>query len=356
MLEFLAPKFRKVEVRVEKEPPAVPVLPVLTDLTITEALIDCRKLPESILTDKYKVHHVLGKGTFGTVNLARHRLTRRTVAIKSLRGCEKYDPNDLREVLFFQKVTPHANLVMLEDMFVDAQSRQVHFVLELMQFNLLELIRARHGHVVDCAVVHRLGGDILRGIAHVHSHGFVHRDIKPENILIGYSSTSSFHENGQMVAKIADFGLCREFDEHDPDSGWTGYVATRWYRAPEQLMQLKGHGYPLDIWAFGVVIAELCNLRPLFPGKDALDMLRIQLRVLGSPDASWPGTQYLKAGISPVKQIITPKSLCLFNDIVLACLKWDACERAEPHQLLAQFKEQPKLFSLRTHHRGFSIS
>jgi serine/threonine protein kinase len=57
----------------------------------------------------------------------------------------------------------------------------------------------------------------------MHKSGYFHRDLKPENILI--------HEG---VVKICDFGLSREIRSRPP---YTEYVATRWYRAPEIILQ-----------------------------------------------------------------------------------------------------------------------
>ena len=45
---------------------------------------------------------------------------------------------------------------------------------------------------------------VLKGLEHAHSLGFVHRDIKPENILIGRTPEG-------LVAKISDFGLAKSF-------------------------------------------------------------------------------------------------------------------------------------------------
>ena len=45
---------------------------------------------------------------------------------------------------------------------------------------------------------------VLQGLEHAHSLGFVHRDIKPENILIGRTPEG-------LVAKISDFGLAKSF-------------------------------------------------------------------------------------------------------------------------------------------------
>nr|GFC19236.1 cyclin-dependent kinase F-4-like isoform X1 [Tanacetum cinerariifolium] len=64
------------------------------------------------------------------------------------------------------------------------------------------------------------------------------------------------------VIKIADFGLAREIVSQPP---YTEYVSTRWYRAPEVLLQSPTYGSAVDMWAMGAIMAELFTLRPLFP-------------------------------------------------------------------------------------------
>ena len=81
---------------------------------------------------------------------------------------------------------------------------QFWFTMEYVEGTNLEAIadleRGRYPINQAC----RLASQILKGLAHAHSLGFVHRDIKPENILIGQSSAGS-------VAKISDFGLAKSF-------------------------------------------------------------------------------------------------------------------------------------------------
>lgn len=53
----------------------------------------------------------------------------------------------------------------------------------------------------------------------------------------------------------------------------TDYVATRWYRAPELLLNSKDYSYPVDIWAFGCLLFELLTGTPLFPGDTDFNTL-----------------------------------------------------------------------------------
>ena len=88
---------------------------------------------------------------------------------------------------------------------------------------------------------------------YVHSAGVVHRDLKPSNILV--------NENCDL--KICDFGLARI---QDPQM--TGYVSTRYYRAPEIMLTWQKYDVAVDIWSAGCIFAEMLEGKPLFPGKD----------------------------------------------------------------------------------------
>ena len=50
----------------------------------------------------------------------------------------------------------------------------------------------------------------------------------------------------------------------------TDYVATRWYRSPELLLNLD-YGPAADMWAIGCILGELTDSQPLFPGESDID-------------------------------------------------------------------------------------
>ena len=58
----------------------------------------------------------------------------------------------------------------------------------------------------------------------------LHRDLKPSNLLL----------NSNCDLRICDFGLSRIADpDYDHTGTLTEYVATRWYRAPEVMLNAK---------------------------------------------------------------------------------------------------------------------
>ena len=99
---------------------------------------------------------------------------------------------------------------------------------------------------------------LVRSLELCHRNNIIHRDIKPENILIHPGS------KGMESLKICDFGVARFCGQQG--QRLTGYVATRWYRAPELLLGQGSYGQAVDMWAVGCIMAEIVDGRPLFPG------------------------------------------------------------------------------------------
>jgi p38 MAP kinase len=48
----------------------------------------------------------------------------------------------------------------------------------------------------------------------------------------------------------------------------TGYVSTRYYRAPEIMLTWQKYDVAVDMWSVGCIFAEMLEGKPLFPGKD----------------------------------------------------------------------------------------
>lgn len=103
---------------------------------------------------------------------------------------------------------------------------------------------------------------LLRGLKYVHSANVLHRDLKPSNLLL----------NSNCDLKIGDFGLARTTSEAD---FMTEYVVTRWYRAPELLLNCSEYTAAIDIWSVGCILGEIITRKPLFPGKDYVQQLRL---------------------------------------------------------------------------------
>ncbi|ETO00359.1 hypothetical protein RFI_37087 [Reticulomyxa filosa] len=67
----------------------------------------------------------------------------------------------------------------------------------------------------------------------------------------------------------------------------TEYVMTRPYRAPEVMLSPKQYDSPVDMWAFGCVVAEMITRQVLFNGENYYKTLEMHFELLGCPQLEW---------------------------------------------------------------------
>ncbi|GMJ16032.1 hypothetical protein like AT4G19110 [Hibiscus trionum] len=223
--------------------------------------------------ERYKLIKEVGDGTFGTVWRAINKLSGEVVAIKKMK--KKYysweECVNLREVKSLRRMN-HPNIVKLKE--VIRENDILYFVFEYMECNLYQLMKDRE-KLFSEVEIRNWFFQVFQGLAYMHQRGYFHRDLKPENLLVT-----------KDIIKIADFGLAREISSHPP---YTEYVSTRWYRAPEVLLQSYLYTSKVDMWAMGAIMAELFTLRPLFPGTSEADEIYKICSVVGTPtEDSWP--------------------------------------------------------------------
>lgn len=115
--------------------------------------------------------------------------------------------------------------------------------------------------------------ELLKAIDYAHSCGIIHRDIKPQNVMI---------DHRRRKLRLIDWGLA-EF--YFPDAAYNCRVASRYYKAPELLVNYEYYDYSLDMWSFGCLIgAMVLHAEPMFKGEDNTDQLTKIVDVLGTRD------------------------------------------------------------------------
>ncbi|XP_028400339.1 mitogen-activated protein kinase 1-like [Dendronephthya gigantea] len=224
---------------------------------------------------RYTNLNYIGEGAYGMVCSAMDNHLGQRVAIKKISPFEHqtYCQRTLREIKILTRFK-HENIINIMDIIRAPdlnQLKDVYIVQTLMETDLYKLLKSqRLSNDHTCYFLYQ----ILRGLKYIHSANVLHRDLKPSNLLL----------NTTCDLKICDFGLARVADpEHDHTGILTEYVATRWYRAPEIMLNSKGYSKAIDVWSVGCILAEMLSNKPLFPGKHYLDQLNHILGVLGSP-------------------------------------------------------------------------
>ncbi|KAG0478451.1 hypothetical protein HPP92_013170 [Vanilla planifolia] len=277
--------------------------------------------------ERYRLIKEIGDGTCGSVYKAVNLENSEIVAIKRMKRKFHYweECMNLREVKLLQKLN-HPNIIKLKE--IVKENSELFLIFEHMDYNLYQVIR-------DCqrpfseSEIRSLMSQVLQGLSYMHRNGYFHRDLKPENLLVK-----------NEIIKIADFGLAREVMSWAP---YTDYVSTRWYRAPEVLLQSSAYSPAIDMWAVGAILAELFTLYPLFPGESVTDQIYKICTVLGSPDSSiWPEGMGLsralnfnffqaeQANFSDIMPNASPEAI----DLIQRLCSWDPYRRLTAEQAL----------------------
>ncbi|KAJ1729599.1 MAPK protein hog1 [Coemansia sp. Benny D160-2] len=218
------------------------------------------------VTTRYTDLQPVGMGAFGLVCSARDQLTGQAVAVKKIMrpfSSSVLAKRTYRELKLLKHLR-HENIISMSDIFI-SPLEDIYFVTELLG---TDLHRLRQSRPLERQFIQYFLYQILRGLKYVHSAGVIHRDLKPSNIVV--------NENCDL--KICDFGLARV---QDPQM--TGYVSTRYYRAPEIMLTWQRYDVAVDIWSAGCILAEMFEGTPLFPGNDHVHQFSIITELLGTP-------------------------------------------------------------------------
>ncbi|KAL5188821.1 Mitogen-activated protein kinase 4 [Glycine soja] len=207
----------------------------------------------------------IGRGVNGIVCAAFNSETHEQVAIKKIGNA--FDniidaKRTLREIKLLRHMD-HGNIIAIKDIIRPPKKEtfnDVYIVYELMDTDLHHIIHSDQPLSEEHCQYFLY--QLLRGLKYVHSANVLHRDLKPSNLLM----------NANCDLKIGDFGLARTTSETD---FMTEYVVTRWYRAPELLLNCSEYTSAIDVWSVGCILGEIMTREPLFPGKDYVHQLRL---------------------------------------------------------------------------------
>ncbi len=193
----------------------------------------------------YEIGEELGKGGMGAVYKAVRKADGCTVAVKVMLAKIAIDDDARRR--FLQEIEiagrlRHPHLVARLDS--GAAGSVFYFVMEYCTGGSLDGLMRRRGGKLPAKIALSVLLQCVDGLEQAHQANIVHRDLKPQNILLDAQA-------GRTVAKIADFGLAKDFDAAGfSGMTMTGQVAGTYHFMPrEQLTNFKYLQPVSDLWS-----------------------------------------------------------------------------------------------------------
>lgn len=282
-----------------------------------------RRLDRKMAAHDFEPLACLGKGSFGTVLLVKHKVSGRLYAQKQFRKAsltvhKRLVEQTKTERAILESVNCHPFVVKLFYAFQDHE--MLYLILEYAQggelFHHLQMERMFSEEVASFYMA-----EMVLALEHLHQNlGVVYRDLKPENCLLD--------AEGHLL--LADFGLSKVSVKGDERCN--SALGTVEYMAPE-IVQGKTYGKACDWWSLGALGFDLLTGSPPFKGNNNA---KIQERIVKQkpampyflgPDAKDLLTRFLRKephkrlGYHPPKDMQTIKNHRFFRKINFAALE-----------------------------------
>jgi eukaryotic-like serine/threonine-protein kinase len=227
--------------------------------------------PGVVVSQRYEILSVLGRGGMGSVYKAQDLELDRLVALKVIRPelarnaaiVDRFKS----ELRLSHKVT-HRNVIRMYDLGEDLGMRYI--TMEMVEGRDLRSLIEEKGKLAPEEAVGILQ-QICYALDAAHVLGILHRDLKPQNIMID--------DAGRVV--VMDFGLARTI-EGDGMTQSGAIVGTMEYMSPEQALG-KNLDQRSDIFALGLIVYEMLTGKMPYRADSALASLIMRTRERAEP-------------------------------------------------------------------------
>ena len=261
----------------------------------TDSIDDARFIPGDVLSERYRIVGLLGRGGMGEVYRADDLKLKQPVALKFLPASLTADGAALarfyKEVSVARQIS-HRNVCRVYDV---AEYQGEHFIsMEFVRGEELSSLLKRIGRLPQDKAID-VTRQLCAGLAAVHERGVLHRDLKPANIMLD--------EHGDV--RITDFGIAALANEDRREiSGTPAYMS------PEQLegQELTPRS---DIYSLGLVLYEVFTGKKAFAASSLPELLRLR-RSDSTPT-------------SPAEHV--PELDPLVDRVIFRCLERDPAKR-----------------------------
>uniref|UniRef100_A0A3B5ASC6 Homeodomain-interacting protein kinase 1-like n=1 Tax=Stegastes partitus TaxID=144197 RepID=A0A3B5ASC6_9TELE len=224
---------------------------------------------------KYQRTKILGEGSFGVVAKCRNTENKKTVAIKVNKNEEGVLEMAIDEIAILKqlrRLDPDtcSSIVQWDGFFIDKERICITF--ELLDLSLHHYLHQHKGGRLAIDDMRPVLYQMATALSHLQSINIIHADVKPVNIMV-----VNRHQTPLQV-KLIDFGVAR-IGSTVQQGDWMGTLS---YSAPEMLLGVP-YNECVDMWALGLVMAEVAVGCPLYPGDTDYDVFTSIVQTQGQP-------------------------------------------------------------------------
>ncbi|XP_046731412.1 serine/threonine-protein kinase Nek4 isoform X2 [Silurus meridionalis] len=207
--------------------------------------------------ESYVFLRVVGKGSYGEVNLVQHKSDRKQYVIKklNLRTSSKRERRAAEQEAQLLSQLKHPNIVTYRESW-EGKDHQLYIVMGFCEGgDLYHRLKQQKNELLPERQVVEWFVQIAMALQYLHEKHILHRDLKTQNIFLTKTN----------IIKVGDLGIARVL-ENQNDMAST-LIGTPYYMSPE-LFSNKPYNYKSDVWALGCCVYEMATLKHAFNAKD----------------------------------------------------------------------------------------
>lgn len=221
---------------------------------------------------------VLGEGSFGSVHQVRRKKDQVIFACKEVPLSKLTKPQQQTQAFMEIEVMKKLScpyIVQYIDAFIEKES--LHLVLQFCAGGDLTAYLQVNQRLQE-STIWRIALRIALGVNYLHCAHILHRDLKSENIFFeGRPWPWSALATADNVL-IGDLGLATQLDETAGVAAT--FCGTPRYLAPEAFSSECFGSIKSDVWAFGLIMYELCSEDHTGPWDEATSLTGLMRRVM----------------------------------------------------------------------------